>query len=140
MPDQQGSTTPQEESPSAEIRRPVILIADDEYSIRRLLVQVLQSGGYDTREAGDGLEALVEIARSRPDLVLMDLEMPKCEGLETIIKLHGSYPELKIIAMSGAMSSAFLANAKHLGAVDALGKPINMELLLARIQAHLSSE
>ena len=80
---------------------PRILIIDDERQIRELLRDILEDAGYDVAEAADGQEA-IKIQRGEPaDLIITDLIMPEKEGIETIRELKQSYPDVRIIAMSG---------------------------------------
>ena len=112
-----------------------ILLVDDEEQLRSILRIVLESAGHDVEEAGNGKEA-VESYRSRPaDLLVTDIVMPEKEGIETIIQLRESYPEVKVIAMSGGGRTGdqnYLELAKKLGANHVLAKPFsNSEFLNA---------
>ena len=112
-----------------------ILLVDDEEQLRSILRIVLESAGHDVEEAGNGKEA-VESYRSRPaDLLVTDIVMPEKEGIETIIQLRESYPEVKVIAMSGGGRTGdqnYLELAKKLGANQVLAKPFsNSEFLNA---------
>jgi two-component system response regulator AtoC len=71
-----------------------ILVADDDRTIRRNLVRLLQSEGYRTTEAADGLEALASIRADPPSAVLLDLKMPGRDGLEVLRELGPALAEL----------------------------------------------
>lgn len=91
-----------------------ILVVDDDPDVRLVLRRMLEPDGYEIGEAGHGREAL-EVVGNRPfDLVITDLIMPEQEGIETIQALHQRYPQMKIIAISGAYGTDYLRIAKHL--------------------------
>ena len=115
-----------------------VLVVDDEPGVRSALRLVLEHGGYSVTEAANGIEAMDRLRTHSVDVVLIDLFMPEKEGLETIADFRQQYPGLKIIAISGAFSGEFLEIAKHLGADQALAKPIRGADLLATIQGVLS--
>src|SRR5687767_14027836 len=78
-----------------------ILLVEDDEQLRPMLKLVLERGGHQVQEAGNGKEALKIYLRHPTDLVVTDLVMPDKEGLETILELRRIYPDVKIIAMSG---------------------------------------
>ena len=110
-----------------------VLVVDDEPGVRSALRLVLEHGGYSVLEAENGFDALNQLRTHSADVVLIDLFMPEREGLETIAAFRQQYPSLKIIAISGAFSGEFLEIAKHLGADEALPKPIRGADLLATV-------
>ncbi|MBX3278067.1 MAG: response regulator [Acidobacteria bacterium] len=118
------------EKPNRERR---ILIVDDDAAICDLLRTILESAGYIASTAHDGREAIRFVHQHRFDLVLMDLVMPGQEGIVTIQMIKQEFPHIGIIAMSGAVSPAILAAAKHLGANEVLQKPIASSRLLQLI-------
>lgn len=105
----------------------LILIVDDEPAIRALLRDVVSRDGYDVVEACDGKEALQKCLVTPPDLVITDLCMPEREGLETIQILRRSFPEIRLVAMSGMTGHAtFLRMARLFGAAASLQKPLDL--------------
>jgi CheY-like chemotaxis protein len=117
-----------------------ILVVDDEAGIQRLFQHILESEGYTVLLASDGDEAArILKARSDVDLVITDLVMPNCEGIETIRLLRGIYPSVKIVAISGAFAGQYLKLAKILGADRILAKPIEPEVLVLVVK-ELSEE
>ena len=117
-----------------------ILVVDDEEDVRRVACSFLEDAGYETVEAGNGLEALEELQRAPCDLVLTDLVMPEKEGAETVMELRKLYPDLGIIAMSGVVGSEFyLRAARMLGAGATLLKPFTREELIDSVEAILVS-
>ncbi|MEO6816353.1 MAG: response regulator [Edaphobacter sp.] len=85
-------------------RQPNILLVDDDAQIRRLLPLVLAESGYNVRSAADGFTALVEIRNVIPDVILSDLNMPGMSGFELLSEVRLRFPQIHVIAMSGAFS------------------------------------
>jgi len=115
-----------------------IVVADDDPQIRDFLRTILTDAGYQVLEAKNGREAVQQVETSDVHLVITDLAMPEQEGIETIQKLHGLRPQLKIIAMSGRFPRPLLRMSEHLGAQESLAKPIDPDELLdavARVMA-----
>ncbi len=107
-----------------------VLVVDDDHDVRLVLRRMLESGGYETVEARHGGEALETALEYPIDVLITDLIMPEQEGIETIQKFHKVYPEMKIIAISGAYGSDYLRIAKHLGAHEVMQKPLRLEQVL----------
>jgi len=106
-----------------------ILIVDDERGQRELLGGHLRHLGYEIFEAGDGEEA-VQIARQKgPDIVLLDQRMPKLAGADAIRALHETAPDLDIIVVTAFGTVEQAVEALHLGAVDYLTKPVDLDRL-----------
>ncbi|HSB16868.1 MAG TPA: PAS domain S-box protein [Bryobacteraceae bacterium] len=111
-----------------------VLVVDDEAEIRRLLRRILEAAGYDVFEAGNGRAAMEQLAHRSADLVITDIVMPECEGIEMIGSLHKERPEVKIIAVSGAFGGQFLHVAQAVGAHAVLQKPLRAERVLAVVR------
>jgi CheY-like chemotaxis protein len=111
-----------------------ILVVDDEETVRRCLRAVLEEAGYSVTEAADGREAIEELQRAKPDLVITDLVMPEQEGIETIQALRQAHPSIGIIAISGAGEGRYLPMARLLGADATLPKPASPEQVLAEVE------
>jgi two-component system KDP operon response regulator KdpE len=114
-----------------------ILVVDDEPPIRRLLRTSLGSQGFQVSEAVDGRSALVEIERSRPDLVILDLGLPDMDGSEVIRALRGSGNAVPILVLSSRADEKGKVEALDLGADDYVTKPFGTAELFARIRAAL---
>lgn len=113
-----------------------ILLVDDDDAFRSLVRVALEQMGHEVREAIDGDEALRSAAAEPPEVMLIDLIMPRREGLETITALRGRQPELRIIAMSGGSRDGkvdYLKVAKRMGAHRTLTKPFAPEVLAQAI-------
>ncbi len=117
-----------------------ILIADDEANMRWVLERALSKAGYEVETAEDGQLALERALAERPDLVLLDLKMPKLDGLSVLRRLKEHYPDLLIIMMTAHGSTATAVEAMKAGAHDYLMKPFDMEELLITVSKALEVE
>ncbi len=100
-----------------------VLVMDDEADTRMLLEEILKSAGYEVVLAADGLEGMQQYHSAPVDLALVDLFMPKREGLETIKELRQQSPDFPIIAISGDSAALpLLSIARWLGARVVLKK------------------
>lgn len=111
-----------------------ILIADDDPQIVRALRITLSAHGYDVVAAPDGAAAIALAGREHPDLVLLDLGMPKLDGARVIEALRG-WTTAPIIVVSGRTGSGDKVDALDAGADDYVTKPFQIDELLARIRA-----
>ena len=128
-----------EEKSASDISPTRILIVDDDPDVRLVLRRMLESGGYEISEAGHGRQAATVMKNRMHDLLITDLIMPEQEGIETIQNLRRDYPELKIIAISGAYGSDYLRIARHLGADEIMEKPLRLENVLRTIDGLLKA-
>jgi CheY-like chemotaxis protein len=116
---------------------PRILVVDDDDAFRTFLMRVLQTHGYELREARDGQEALALYPAFPAEIVVLDIFMPRKEGLETIRELRQLAPRTKIIVVTGGweqMDVNLLDVARKLGADEALQKPFTVDALLEAIR------
>lgn len=116
-----------------------VLVVDDDAGVRDVVRSMLESAGYQVVVAENGKEAMKLLETERADLILTDLVMPEQEGIETIKALRREYPNLKVIAMSGAFGGDYLRIASYLGAHATLAKPIQMNTLLRLVAKTLSA-
>jgi len=114
-----------------------ILVVDDDEAVRQVLQSILMNAGYSTDIACNGKEALSLMSGSGFDLIITDLVMPEQEGIETIKRLRVEYPDVKVIAMSGAFGGDYLQIARFLGAHQTLLKPIRLETVLRTVKQTL---
>ncbi|MDG1890025.1 MAG: response regulator [Verrucomicrobiota bacterium] len=120
-----------------------ILLIDDEEAMRVWMSQYLEHAGYGVVTAEDGEEGSRKASNQRFDLVIVDILMPKKEGLETIADLRAQSQNLPIIAMSGGgvlSSVEVLDIAETFGADATLEKPFTGQTLLERVDQILSRE
>lgn len=120
---------------AAPVRPKSVLILDDEEAIRDLFGVALESVGYETVQCANGREALKQLQLRPVDLVITDLVMPDQEGLEFITTVRQQFADLKILAISGYAGGQFLNMARMLGANDTLSKPVNLDVLFAKVKS-----
>ncbi|MBU9720834.1 MULTISPECIES: response regulator [Bacillaceae] len=107
-----------------------ILVCDDSETVRNQMVDCLKKIGItDISEAKDGVEAVDICHAVRPNLVFMDIIMPKKDGIAALKEIHQAYPEIKIIMASSTSGQAHLKNSIHLGAYGFIQKPIEESIL-----------
>jgi len=111
-----------------------ILIVDDEEAIRASLGGILEDEGYRTLFAIDGVEALATARQEAPDLVLLDIWMPRMDGLETLQKLKEHCPELIVVMMSGHGTIETAVRSTKLGAYDFIEKPLSLEKVIITVK------
>ena len=112
-----------------------ILVADDTSSIRNMLSILLAEEGHTVRLATNGEEALAEYAKHRPDMLLLDIVMPKKNGYKVLKQIRQNDPSLPIIFLSAKGSPADVALGLNLGSDDYLPKPFDRNVLVSRIRA-----
>lgn len=111
-----------------------VLVVDDEPRILKFLELRLKASGYKVLTASSGVEALEQAEAQEPDLVVLDVIMPKKNGFETLKELRAS-SSVPVIILSARESDADKVRGLELGADDYLAKPFSPEELLARIEA-----
>ncbi|WP_262002916.1 MULTISPECIES: response regulator [Microbacterium] len=111
-----------------------LLIADDDPQMVRALRITLAAHGYEVVVAADGAAAVAAAAQTHPDLIMLDLGMPRLDGIEVIQALRG-WTNVPIIVVSGRTGSADKVEALDAGADDFVTKPFQVDELLARLRA-----
>jgi len=106
------------------IKQRVLIIDDDDF-VRELLADALREKDYEVFEAADGDVGLTQVVKVKPDVVLLDLRMPKMDGLVVLEKLVINKPNMPVIIVSGQGTTDDVVKALRLGAWDYLTKPIN---------------
>ncbi len=135
MADQAAATAPSTAAAPDQIR---VLVADDDAQMRRLVRSVLERDGLTVTEAVDGLDALDQIAQQRPDLVVIDMDMPRLDGLGVLEELGASMQTVQLpVIMLTARTDETESRALELGAHDYLTKPVRPTALSARVKAVL---
>ena len=116
--------------------QPVVLVVDDALPIRVLLRAGLAKAGYTVIEAGDGRQGLDAFLAQRPDLVLMDVNMPEMDGFESCRAIRGldAGQATPVIMLTGSDDYDSISQAFDAGASDFVAKPINLPLLVQRIR------
>jgi two-component system chemotaxis response regulator CheY len=110
---------------------PRVLIIDDAEYARDILKKILLSGGYEVAgEAGDGVAGVSEFSRTNPDIVIVDMVMPKLNGLETIRAIKKINPDAKILVISADGQAAHIEEAVKAGALSYINKPYQWSVVL----------
>jgi two-component system OmpR family response regulator len=115
---------------------PQVLVVDDDPHIRQLLVFALEKAGLSAREAEDGEAAMTAVAQQPPDLVVLDINMPKMDGLEVCRRLRAQ-GELPILFLSSRDDEIDRVLGIELGGDDYVVKPFSPREVVARVQAIL---
>jgi DNA-binding response OmpR family regulator len=114
-----------------------IVVVEDEQAIRRGIVDALRISGYEVVEAADGARGLEEAVRLRVDLVLLDLLLPKRDGLDVLAEVRKLRPTLPVIILTARGSEDDRVRGLKMGADDYVVKPFSARELLARVEAVL---
>ena len=112
-----------------------ILVVDDDRAVRESLRRSLTFNGYTVLTAGDGVEALEKINSDRPEAVVLDVMMPRLDGLEVCRRLRSTGDDLPILVLTARDSVSERVAGLDAGADDYLPKPFALEELLARLRA-----
>ena len=117
-----------------------VLIIDDDAGVRGVLKAMLQRAGYDVLEAANGAEGLERAHALRPDLVLLDIEMPGMNGFDVCSLMQGdtNLRRVPVVIMTGRPVAGVPARAAAVGAVDLIPKPFEREHLLEKVRVYLA--
>jgi two-component system chemotaxis response regulator CheY len=111
-----------------------ILVVDDAAFMRMRCTKLLQDNGYETVEAGNGVEAVQKYQQYKPDGVLMDITMPDMDGIETLKKLMEIDPRVRVSMVTAMGQQSLVIEALKSGAKDFVVKPFNAERVLAAVK------
>src|ERR1700687_4466740 len=114
-----------------------VVIIEDEPPIRRGVVDALRAAGYDTAEAADGVRGLEEALKHGVELVLLDLLLPRRDGLQVLAEVRKSRPTLPVIILTARGTEDDRVRGLKMGADDYVVKPFSARELLARVEAVL---
>jgi two-component system, OmpR family, alkaline phosphatase synthesis response regulator PhoP len=119
---------------------PSVLIVDDEPNILLSLQFLMKKNGYEVRTAKDGEEALAEISRAAPDLVLLDVMMPKIDGFSICerIRANPEWRDMRVIMLTARGRDIEREKGLALGADDYITKPFSTKDAIARVEAVLA--
>ena len=116
---------------------PRVLVVDDEAMLADLLSQALRHEGWETATAKDGLDALAKASSFHPDVVILDVQMPRMDGLETLERLRARDPELPVLFLTARDDMRDKIQGLTVGGDDYVTKPFGLEEVVARIRAIL---
>ncbi len=118
-----------------------ILIADDNAALQKQVEIYLRKQGYEVLVAVDGWECIAQLNKHNPDIILLDIEMPKMGGLYTleVMATYNITQRCPVIMLTGESHKEIVVRSLQLGAVDYLVKPFGLKDLMERITKHLSS-
>ena len=117
------------------------LIVDDSVFARKNLIKMIEMfGGEVAGEAGDGLTAIAEFNRTKPDIVLMDITMPQMEGIEAAERIVQSHPDARIVMVSSVGYQENIVAALQRGARHFVQKPVKPEVLYEVIKYVLGED
>lgn len=111
-----------------------VLLVDDEIEFVNTLSDRLGMRGIKTDVVYDGDQALDYVAKNEPDVIVLDLEMPKVHGMDVLRQLSKTNPRLQVVILTAFGSKAREEEAKRLKAFDFLNKPVDVETLADRIR------
>ena len=115
-----------------------VLVIDDDALLREAVRAILEQGGYNVREAADGEAALKFLAANPIDIVLLDILMPRKDGIETLLEMKKQFPGITVYAMStgsGGKGHDFLSVAAKFGADGILYKPFSPNDVLTLVRS-----
>ncbi|WP_445115166.1 Hpt domain-containing protein [Acinetobacter sp. WZC-1] len=120
-------------------QRRLVMIVDDSVTVRKVTSRLLERNGFDVVTAKDGVDAMEQLENIQPDLMLLDIEMPRMDGFEVInlVRHHNLHLQLPIIMITSRTGEKHRERAFNLGATDYMGKPFQEAELLEHIQALL---
>ena len=107
----------------------IILVADDDAAVLDTTVTFLEFFGYTVISATNGFDAISLFKKHSPELVFLDVKMPKLDGYETFFKLREQFPNAKVILMTAHADYSKWNDAKNQGALELIEKPYSAELL-----------
>lgn len=122
--------------------RRLVMIVDDSVTVRKVTSRLLERQGYDIVTAKDGVDAMEQLENVRPDLMLLDIEMPRMDGFEVtnLVRHHDIHHDLPIIMITSRTGEKHRERAFSLGATDYMGKPFQEAELLANIENLLADK
>jgi DNA-binding response OmpR family regulator len=122
--------------PTAELRRRILIIEDDS-KMAKTLSDGISAQGYEVEVAGTGEEGFFLVHRFRPELLILDLNLPKRSGLEILTQIRAQAIDLRVLILTSQNSTDDRVQGLNAGADDYLGKPFSFPELLARVNSLL---
>ena len=120
------------------MRNALVLVVDDEPDLRNLMALLLGEWGYQVHTAQDGRQALADVAKQMPQLILLDMKMPVMNGWEFAKTFHDTFGRRAAIIIVVTAADDAAARAREIGADGWLGKPFGLDEFQAVIQPYLN--
>jgi chemosensory pili system protein ChpA (sensor histidine kinase/response regulator) len=116
--------------------KPVVMVVDDSITVRKVTTRLLERNDYEVLTAKDGVDALAQLQEHRPDVMLLDVEMPRMDGFElaTNVRNDAELKDIPIIMITSRTASKHRQRAMDIGVNEYMGKPYNESDLLANIE------
>jgi DNA-binding response OmpR family regulator len=114
-----------------------LLLIEDDQTLRQFLIKFLQKNGFIVTSYEQGAKAIHYVTDKKPDLVILDLQLPDISGESVLKSLRETHPTLPVIILTAKSTVTDITQGLNLGADDYLGKPFDAQELLARIHARL---
>ena len=115
----------------------LIMIVDDEVGVRELLRDTLKIAGFETVEADNGMSALTVLRSHKPDLLIIDINMPLMDGFELVERLRGTGDLVPVLMLTARNDQQDISRGLRIGADDYVVKPFGLEELILRVKAIL---
>jgi two-component system OmpR family response regulator len=115
----------------------LIMIVDDEVGVRELLRDTLKIAGFETVEADNGMSALTVLRSHKPELIIIDINMPLMDGFELVERLRGTGDLVPVLMLTARNDQQDISRGLRIGADDYVVKPFGLEELILRVKAIL---
>ncbi|MCL1068403.1 response regulator [Shewanella olleyana] len=131
------STKVRAAKPSFKKKSPLVLVVDDQNVMLKIITTILKPKGFDVEVATNGAEALNKLKHCQPELVLLDIDMPVMDGIQTLrtIKTMNDMVNVPVIMLTSNTDKESFIECREIGAIDYIVKPTNAETLLKKIFA-----
>lgn len=116
-----------------------LLLVDDEVEICEFLKSFFEDRDYQVATAHSGFQAIEQVESFKPDVVLLDIQMPEMDGLNALRKIKEKYPRVKVIMVTAVETQDRIKSAMRLGADNYITKPLSLEYLEKDVQEKIES-
>ena len=118
------------------MKKPYVLVVDDNRITTKLLRRYLEANGYEAKEAYDGIDCLEQVDERHPDTIVLDVMMPRLDGYETVrrLKKQENTQDIPVVIVTALNDVANQLKSIEAGADDFLSKPIEEKLLIAKVR------
>jgi len=137
--DAMANIIPKEQTRIKEKRASVVMVVDDSVTVRKVTTRLLERSGYDVITAKDGVDAIATLQDQKPDIMLLDIEMPRMDGFEvaTLVRHDEKLKDIPIIMITSRTGQKHKERALSLGVNEYLGKPFQEHDLLDNIERYI---